>query len=141
MPLTGLRSSSRGSRLDDLGQEGHGPPEHGGGEQDAQGLSGADIGRRPRQVRAQAIIGWCSKFLPGTGAAPEPAVSSRSVFWSCGAGWALPADAGTRSRRSGLVLVQRVSSATKSGVGELLAMRPGGRLLPRPALDRVRDHL
>ena len=106
-----------------------------------RGLSGADIGRRPRQVRAQAITGWCSKFLPGTGAAPEPAVSSRSVFWSCGAGWALPADAGTRSRRSGLVLVQLVSSATKSGVGELLAMRPGGRLLPRPALDRVRDHL
>jgi hypothetical protein len=39
------------------------------------------------------------------------------------------------------VLVQRASSATKSGVGELLAMRPGGQLLPRPALDRVLDHL
>jgi hypothetical protein len=29
----------------------------------------------------------------------------------------------------------------RSGVGKLIAMRPGGRLLPRPALHRVLDHL
>jgi hypothetical protein len=29
----------------------------------------------------------------------------------------------------------------RSGVGKLIAMRPGGWLLPRPALHRVLDHL
>jgi hypothetical protein len=119
--------------LDDLGQQGHGPPEHSGGEQDAQGLSGADRPPAPPGT-GSSDHRLVFEVLSGTRAAPEPAVSSRRVCWSCGAGWGPPADAGTPSRRSGLVLVQRASSATKSGVGELLAMRPGGRLLPRPAL-------
>jgi hypothetical protein len=57
-----------------------------------QGLSGADAGRRPRQVRAQhGDHRLVFEIPPGTRAAPEPAVSSRSIHWSCGAGWG-PAD-------------------------------------------------
>jgi len=72
------------------------------------------------------------EVLSGTRAAPEPAVSSRSVCWSCGAGWV------RRRTRHSVPPIRAgagpAGKATKSGVGELLAMRPGGRLLPRPAL-------
>jgi len=72
------------------------------------------------------------EVLSGTRAAPEPAVSSRSVCWSCGAGWV------RRRTRHSVPPIRAgagpAGKATKSGVGELLAMRPGGQLLPRPAL-------
>ena len=128
--------------LDDLGQEGHGEPGHGGvGRTRLQGLS----------VRPPAP--------PGTGSARRSSARVRSSFRgparrrgsrrrrAVSTGPAARAGARWRTRapcpaiRAGPGPGPAASSATKSGSGELLAMHPGGQLLQRPALHRVLDHL
>ena len=132
MPLTGLRSFSRAVAISTIWVR-----------KDTDRPSTVAVSRTRRACRRgyrpPAPPGTGSsdhrlvfEVLSGTRAAPEPAVSSRSVCWSCGAGWV------RRRTRHSVPPIRAgagpAGKATKSGVGELLAMRPGGQLLPRPAL-------